>query len=143
MSSRRIRAVITSGRFGDVHRQVNCAAAADTSQATAMAIGRRRGQDCGDAQRDGSDQQPEPHGAMGQPLAGEPPAQKPDRFVLLDLEHPRRDENDPEDQDQPDDRRGGDQWTDEWAHAVPLTCSSRRKTSTIRQKRPGCSRYAK
>ncbi len=43
MSNRRIRAVITSGRFGEVHRHVNCAAAAETSHATAMPTGRAAG----------------------------------------------------------------------------------------------------
>ncbi len=78
---------------------------------------------------------------MGEPLARQPPAQEADRFVLLDLEHARCDQNDPEDEDRPDDGRECDQWTDERAHA-DAPGSSLRNTSTIRQKRDGCSRYA-
>src|ERR1019366_119492 len=101
-----------------------------------------RGQYRGDAERHRADQQAEPHGAVDEPLTGEAPPKEPDRLVLLDLEHARRHEHDPEDEDQPHDRRERDQWPDEWAHADPSPCESARKTSTILQKRPVCSRYA-
>jgi hypothetical protein len=100
----------------------------------------RCGQHRGDAEAHGSDQQAEPHRSVGQPFAGKPPAQETDRLVLLDLEHPRRDQNDPKDEDEPHDRRQRDQRADERAHVEPSPGSSRRKTSTIRQKRAGCSR---
>ena len=103
----------------------------------------RRGEYRRDAERHRSNQEAEPDRAMDQPLAGQPPAQKANRFVLLDLEHPSRDEDDPKDEDEPDDRRKRDQRANDRAHAEPSSCWSRRKTSTIRQKRPGCSRYAK
>ena len=140
MSRRRILAVITRGRFGDVHRHVNCAAAADTSHAMAMPTGRAAGRMAATLERHGADQQPEPHRAMDQPFAGQSPAEEPDRFVLLDLEHSRGHQDDPEDEDHPDDRREGDERTDQRTHAAPSLGSPRRKTSTIRQKRAGCSR---
>ncbi len=142
MSSRRMRAVMTSGRFGDVQRHVNCAAAPEASHATAMASVRAAGNTAATLSAITPTASPSQTARWASHSRVSPQRRNRIELVLLDLEHAGRNERDAGDQQQPDDGRNGDEWTKERAHDAAASGSSWRNTSTMRQKRAACSRYA-